>query len=232
MEEKYIQFIREYFDVPADTTDEDIGRLDVFLKETPWLRRPDFMQVGNLVELRSLRKICYPAKPEPFIPPYGENLFWLFCCESLFVEGHYGPCCIWARATIEFELQELCLLDPEVPEEFKAKIRNPEKRGTPGIDACLNKLGDSLCSEGHNACDVIKNNGDYVVHHRLDKIMGVQSPEDLLREWGVSEKNINAPGFKDKRPLMKAARYNRERIRAKESMKSLYEFDSRRSPVH
>jgi hypothetical protein len=232
MEKKEIELLRENCEIARGMKDEEIDKLDAYLKETPCLRRPDFLQVANLIELKDLRKSCYPAMPEPFAHPYGENLFWLFCCESLFVEGHYGPCCIWARAVVEFELQEFCLLDAIVPEGFKTQIRNRGKHRTPGLDECLEKLklGNSLRPEDHKACAAVKDNGDYVVHHRLDRIMG-QIPEDIFRQRGVPESEVNSLGLEDRRVLMKILRYDRERIRAKESMKNLYEFELRRPPI-
>ena len=58
-----------------------------------------------------------------------------------------------------------------------------------------------------------------------------QIPEDIFRQRGVPESEVNSLGLEDRRVLMKILRYDRERIRAKESMKNLYEFELRRPPI-
>ena len=225
MEKKWIEHIRCHYEIPASMTDEDIGQIEDSLKDLPQYSAP--IRVANFIELTELRKSFFPTKPLLGIFPTGFDTRWQGLCERLFLEGYYGPCCIWVRATVELMLQELCLLNPNVDREFKERIRGPGQN--PGIGSCLSKLGGALSEEDQRCCQAIANRGDWVVHHRLDEIMGGRTLKGLLRGWGVAEKNLDAPGFKDsERQIMQANRINQERTMAKESMEQLYGFLSRR----
>ena len=231
MEKEEIKRIRDHCKIARDMKDEEINRLDAYLRDTKYLRRDSEIQVANLIELRNLRHTHFKSKPEPFSDPYGQNVFWLFCCESLFVEGHYGPCCAWARATVEYILYELCQFDPRVPNEFKEEIFQCGEN--PGIDSCLRKLREvgSISCEACTDCRTIAQNGDCVVHHRLGEILRGRGMRRLLRELGVKEKDLGKEGFKkhDKTRddvIRKALRPGYERDMAKESMRLLYRFVS------
>jgi hypothetical protein len=232
MDEEGLKRIRKYFDIPDNLADDDIHRLESFLRDTPYLHLATPEQVGNLVELRELRKAHYPARPEPFSDPYGQNIFWLFCCELLFVEGHYGPCCAWARATVEYVLYELCEFDSRVSPYIKDFIHSCGPN--PGIDRCLKelrKVGAISCDDCAT-CKTIAENGDYVVHHRLDMILKQRGTKRLLIEMGVKKKDLSKKGFKEHEDMIrKALRPTYERKLAKESVELLYRFMSQMTTV-
>jgi hypothetical protein len=229
MEKEEIKLLRDNCEIARGMKDEEIDKLDAYLKETPYLRRPNFIRIENLIELKRLRRLHYPAQPEPFDPRNPMDVFWLFCCESLFVDGHYGPCCVWARATIENRLYELCLLDKKSRAEFIVE-KDRLKGKNPGIEWCLSKLGYPKDGEVYGLCMEIKNNGNYVVHHRLELLMSGQSIEEGCRKLGFSEKAIGVV-LQDEDLFKKANRYNWERDKAIESMSKLYEFESKRPPI-
>ena len=58
------------------------------------------------------------------------------------------------------------------------------------LKIAASKGSNRWSDEEERICDTIANNGDYVVHHRLDKITRGKTVEDYLREWGVSEEDI------------------------------------------
>lgn len=232
MDVEGLKRIRKHFDIPDNLTDDEIRGLESFLRDTPYLHLAVPEQVANLVELGELRRAYYPAKPEPFTDPYGQNIFWLYCCELLFVAGHYGPCCAWARATVEYVLYELCECDSRVSPEIKDVIRSCGPN--PGIDCCLKelrKVGAITCDDCA-ICKTIADNGGYVLHHRLDMILKQKGTKRLLIEMGVEKKNLSKKGFEEHEDLIrKASRPTYGRKLAKESMKLLYRFMSRMTAI-
>jgi hypothetical protein len=214
MEKKEITLLREHCEIARGMKDEEINKLDAYLKETPYLRRPDFIRVGNLIELKRLRKLHYPARPEPFDPRNPMDVFWLFCCESLFVDGYYGPCCAWARATIEFYLQKRCLKEEPVKwEDEKKKKKNGEN---PGVGDCLKILGYQKGGGVYRLCRDIKNAAGYVLHHRSEKLVSDQAVADKFRNV------INEKGIRILSERKDTLRYDFERDKAIESLKNLY----------
>jgi len=227
LEKKWIQFIRSKYDIPEATTDDEICKLETSLGNLPHVFDP--IRVANWIELLELRKIFFPGKPQLGVFTSGYDNSWQGCSERLFLEGYYGPSCIWSRAALELLLQEICLSDKKVDREFKDQIRRPGRN--PSIEKCVRKLGDSLSKSDTIACRTIAKNGDAVVHHRLDIITKGKSIEDILRGWGVAEKNINKPGIKaNERLLLMGHRLSKERGMAKSSLEQLYGILSRHSP--
>ena len=225
MRKELIEFLRVQRRIPNELTDDDLERLVTYLNDLP--RLPDEFRIANLIELKELRKAHWPMKPEPFLMRSAGDFLWLWRCELFFVEGLSGPCCIWARAIVEYELQEMCISNPQLRKEFENE-RTRKKGKNPGIDWCMNHLRDSLFPGADTCCATIANNGDFVVHHRLDGMKCDQSVQDMLIKFNLTKKIVNVPGFDIKRALLKAARPEREEIMARESMKNLYEFESKR----
>lgn len=191
-------------------------------------RIPDEFRAGNFLDLRRLLADVWPSRPEPLTIRSAWDLYWLFRCELLFVEGLYGPCCIWARATVEYELQELVLTSEKTSEGLKNRIlRNGYN---PKFDDYLKELGPALSAEAHKGASVVKENGDFIVHHRLDKIVGTDATE-WLKYWGVPPTSSDAQGeLLENRFYGKVFRFNHEEELALESMKSLYIFEAHSRP--
>jgi len=225
MKKELIEFLRVQRRIPDSLTDDDLERLVTYLNNMP--RLPDEFRVAYLIELKALRKTHWPTKPEPFMMRSAGDFLWLLRCELFFVEGLSGPCCIWARAIVEYELQEMCISSPQLREEFENEKKRLKGKN-PGIDWCLNQLRDSLFPGADICCETIAKNGDFVVHHRLDGMKCDQRVQELLREFNLTDKIAKVPGFDIERALLKAVRPEREEIMARESMESLYEFESRR----
>jgi hypothetical protein len=213
MEKEENKLLREHCEIARGMKDEEIDKLDAYLKETPYLRRPDFIRIENLIELKRLRKLHYPAQPEPFDPRSPMDVFWLFSCESLLVDGHYGPCCAWARATIEFCLQKRCLREERVKYDDKKKEMNG---GNPGVVACLKMLDYSKGEDVYDLCYEIKDAAGYVLHHRLEELVSDQAVADRFRNL-IDEKGV---GILSEHKY--ALRYDFERDKAIESLKNLY----------
>jgi len=200
--------------IARDMKDEEINKFDAYLTKASYLRPPNFIRVQNLVELRRLRATHYPAQPEP-LDPRTWDIFWLFRCELLFLEGHYGPCCAWARATIEFYLQKRCLKEASIAYS-QAKIGRNGRN--PGASACLRILSYHKGEEVDNLCLDIENAAGYVLHHRLDELVGDQTVADKFRD-SIDKKGIGILlEHKD------ALRYDFERDKAMESLEKLYKL--------
>lgn len=91
---------------------------------------------------------------------------------------------------MEHILQIDYLADPFVTIELKSKIFTPKKQNPwlkemkKELRAARSKGSNRWSDEEERICDTVANNGDYVVHHRLDKITRGKTVEDYLREWG------------------------------------------------
>jgi hypothetical protein len=221
MKREWIDFIRKGFGIPTSITDDEINEFENRLKSLP--HTSEEIRVANLIDLVQLRKRYFADMPQLGIFPSGFDLLWQGCCERMFLEGQYGPCCVWARATLQLVLHEMCLFDKYVKPEFKGQIRHSDR--TPGIGECTKALGSAWTSEDEMARKTIEDNGDAVVHHNLDQIAGRKKLEEILRGWGVADENLDAPGFKaNERLLLMAYRPEREREMAKSSLEALYGF--------
>lgn len=228
MEKEWIAIARVACKLPETVTDEEFNLREAELRKSP--HTIDSIRVANFIELRTLKQSSIPECPQMGLFPSGYDLLWQGRCERMFIEGFYGPCCVWARATVELLLQEMCLLDPGASVRFRGWVRR-HKGKNPGIDECMGWIVESFSSDDCRACATIKDNGDWVAHNRIDKISGDESLEDVLRGWGVSEEHLNRPGFKTQERLLRIAnRHDKERGLALSSMKALYSFLSRRTP--
>lgn len=227
MEREWIDFIRREFGIPTSITDDEINEFENRLKYLPQTSDP--IRAANFIDLVQLRKRYFPDMPQLGRFPSGFDLMWYGCCERMFLEGQYGPCCVWARATLQLVLHEMCLFNKNVKPDFKEQIRHSDL--TPGIGGCARALGSAWTSEDESARKIIENNGDAVVHHNLDQIASRKKLEEILSGWGVADENLNAPGFKaNERQLLMAYRPKREREMAKHSLEALYGFLSRHKP--
>jgi hypothetical protein len=222
MERKFRDLARACFGIPPDMTDAEMQEILVKLNDLP--SEPDELRVGNYLKLADLRKKNWPARPSPFTILNPIDLFWIHRCEVLFTQGEAGPCCVWARATVEWELQEQCLKSPKVSESFRNKILNPGKN--PGLRDCMNELGDTICKSTKDACDRVAENGDAVVHHRLDRIAKIDL-NTWLKQRGFSLPTLDVSrSGKDAREDAIAMRFIQEEEMANESMASLYVFEA------
>ncbi len=221
MDKNDIKLIRVMFGLPESVTEADIEDVEIYLEECGTLGTPDMIRAANFMSLEEVRRVVLPQKPKPGMILGDDDILWLCRCERFFVDGLYGPCCLWARATLEYDLQEECLSSQRVSQKFKNRILDPKARN-PSIDDYLQQLGITVSSPTFDACMLVKNNGNWVTHHRIDKLTGGDSLEITLRETGLSEEFIKSLMRSGERELKKDLRPNFERDRAIESMESLY----------
>jgi len=223
MNPQQIAKLRQTYNMSGDWTDEEIEWAHKYLKDTPYLLRPNGILVKNLLQLKSIRTAQYPSEPKVLSLPYGFDSFWLFESEVLFLYGHYGPCCAWARATIEFYLQKRCLKEESVQ---YAKARKDRKGENPGVSACLRMLDYHKGEEVDMLCLDIKDAAGYVLHHRLEELVSDQAVVDKFRDL-IVEKGIGIL-LEQKDTL----RYDFERDKAIESLEKLYKLHELRVLLH
>jgi len=182
-----MDLLRRQFKEFSNKTDEELEAAEKELNNLA--RLSESVRVGNYMTLKKLRADVLPEKPNVLsFCNLGRVFQWLNACEWLFINGEYGPCCVWARATLEFWLQELCLSLNEVDDDIKERIKN-EKRN-PSISELIGKLKEIgiMSNEFYEHCEVIKENGDVVVHTRLDKLASKDKIKTKFEEWKASKK--------------------------------------------
>jgi len=215
MNSQEIAQLRQTYNISDNQTDEEIQLAQNFLKKTPYLVRPESMLVKNLLELKSIRKTHYSSKSEVLSSPYGLDSFWLFESEILFLYGHYGPCCGWSRATIEFYLQKRCLAEKNAQ---YTKTKEDSKGRNPGVLACLRILAYPKDGEVDKLCQYITDAAGQVLHHRLEELVSDQAVADKYRN------TIDVKGIGILSEHKDVLRYDFERDKAKESMEKLYKL--------
>lgn len=166
----------------SNKTDEELEAAEKELNNLPGVS--EAVRVRNYMRLKELRANVFPEYSNKILLRGTERHFqWLYTCEWLFINGKYGPCCVWARATLEFWLQELCLSLNEIDEKIKKQIKGPGLN--PSITELvgeLKKIG-IMSKEFYNHCDEIKKNGNVVVHIRLDELVSKDEIQTELGEW-------------------------------------------------
>lgn len=226
MEEELEDVLRRQYPVFRNLVDEEVRQLEHEVGRLP--QTPDALRVANYAELLALREKVFPGMRQIGMFPTGYDLKWQGSCELLFIDQQYGPCCIWARATAEMILQEMCFSSPDTRGKFEAWIQGHSGHN-PGVKRCMEILGPRLTADDREGCTRLADYGDWQVHHRIDKIVGDMSYEDVLRELGVSDENLKKPGFKKhERLLTKGFRERKSREMAVTSMRELYGLLSRR----
>jgi len=205
-------------------SEEELEALLTKLNKLP--RIPDAYRVGNYLDLEEQRARFWPSHPRPFSIRSAEDFFWVFRCELLFTWGLYGPCCVWARATVERELQNMALSNEKVSKDFKHRIlrtgRNPE------FGDYITILGTSISDCAKDAAEKVKHNGDWVIHHRLDQIVGIDAKK-WFEGWGIAERTSNEYAeLVENRFYGEVFRFNKEEDMALVSMKNLYRFEASR----
>ena len=221
MDTDEIKLMRILFELPESVTEADVEDIETYLEECATLSTPGMIRTANFIFLEMIRSPLLPGKPKPGMSFNDDDILWLCRCERFFVDGLYGPCCLWARATLEYDLQENCLSSSRVPQKFKDRILDPKAKN-PSIDECLQQLGLSASSSVYDACMLIKNNGNWVTHHRIDMLTGGDSLEILFKEIGLSKEFIESLLRCGEREVKKSLRPGFERDRSIESMKCLY----------
>lgn len=221
-------WIRKNFDIPEYISDDHLktlgkSRLKEFNKSLGVI-------IGNLIELEELKKEY--KKLEERIEKEGVNIQYtfsdrlLFLTENAFVEGYYEGCCMVARATLEKLLQEQCMRFEEFKKQIEGEGRNPY------LGDMMRKLEkkDNWSSGLRESAELVKNNGDWQAHHRLEKISQGRTAEDY--RWGVAIVKIDpTKGViklgPDVRATLEVNRSNEARRMCKESLLALYKLFKR-----
>jgi len=223
---KEIQLARLAFEIPDTISDDEILDSEAYLRKSGAFNTPDFVRVANFILLKSIREEHLPDEATPGQYHDDDDLLWLCRCERLFVDGLYGASCLWARTTLEHDLQRLCLSKSDIPIQFKERISDPDQRN-PSIGECLNQLGIDESSDLHSVCDIIRENGNWVTHHRIDSLADGFRLEDHFAEMGLSKEFVDAVLAKGERDFREKYRTGFERERAIESLRGIYLVRSR-----
>ena len=135
--------------------------------------------IYNEIELMQLKK---EMSFDIFLPRGPHELSSYLSTEQLFTSGFYGPCCVYARATLEYLLQEDCLAQETHSHAFDNVIKQIKDPGwNPSIKDMRNLLtkNDVWPIETIPLAVKISDNGDYVVHHRYDGIFSGKGLDEL-----------------------------------------------------
>lgn len=124
----------------------------------------------NQVEVNLLRK---RLSFDIFAPLAAHEFGSFHSTEELFISGFYGPSCVYARATLEYILQEDCLAQEGKIDSLRVcieKIKAPDQN--PRIKDMRNGLVKCGVwpSETVPLSDTVIKNGDNIAHHRYDRI--------------------------------------------------------------
>ena len=211
-----VNWIRENFDVPDDMMDDQILKAGERIEK----EREAALEkmIGNQIELNRM-KVQVLGEGIEFVAGYHDT-HMLNIVEWLFVEGYYGACCILSRATLEYLLQEECVRSPE----FKGIIDGPGRN--PEIGEMAKYLGgaDSWNAAHWQSYEKVKENGDIVAHHRLERICQGKDPKSY--KWGVAVVKFGVGGLEnlgpDRRATYEANRANEERRMSMQSLAALY----------
>ena len=213
--------------VPPDITDEEIDQEEMNFSKLP--KTSEFQKIGNYIRLKNVRKSIFPQSPIPLLPLENFNYFWLRECETLFIEGMHGPCCIWTRSILELALLKECKVSTLIPNDFRDRILS--KGSNPKINECSTILRskDVIDNDDLEKIETIRINGNNIVHHRIDEITQNMSLRELLIQIGVSENDLSAQGFKENEDRIResVALMNERRI-AIESIEMLYNLICKR----
>ena len=135
--------------------------------------------VYNEIELMQLKK---EMSFDILLPRSPHELSSFLSTEQLFTSGFYGPCCVYARATLEYLLQEDCLAQETRSHAFDDVVK---KIKDPGRNPSIKDMRDLLTENGVWPIETIPlavkiaDNGDYVVHHRYDGIFSGKELDEL-----------------------------------------------------
>ena len=228
-----VGLVRQLFIMPSGITDEDIEKI---LQEAQVLITDKIHVVaGNIIEQREMAEKALQAAGKSCSDitigdweARGRDL-----TELLFRWGFYGASCVWARALVEYMLQDDVIQNAGKSPElagFKQKIESPG--WNPGIDEMFRALVKAgIWSNADSPdFDLIKNHGDWVVHHRYD--MTTKGEMASRYKFGFARVTFGVEGVKvvdnEDRKTLEFNRDNEERRLAKESLKSLYDLIVRR----
>lgn len=135
--------------------------------------------IWNEIELMQLKK---DMSFDIFLPRGPHEFSSYLSTEQLFTSGFYGPCCVYARATLEYLLQEDCLAQETRSHAFDDVIKRITDPGrNPRIKEMLNLLIENGVwpIEMKSLASKIEDNGDYVIHHRFDGIFSGMGLDEL-----------------------------------------------------
>jgi len=220
MNDEDVAWIRENFRISQDYSDDIIRKVAEKIERS---KQKELKKVvGNRIELNTINRSI--LKENMFLPNEGETWLWERAGD-LFVDGYFGPCCIWARAALEYMMQKECLRDPNVCVNLKRRIEQPKRN--PGLDIMFDELvlAGSWTDADRKPFVTVKNNGDYSAYHRLDKIMS-KGAED--REFKFVRAQIGADGLETKgidvRTTFEFWRGVEERGMAEKSLRALLQL--------
>ena len=217
MKDEEIKWIRGHFEIPKDFSDDNIRKIVKELEDRHQENLNVF--VGNSIELNCLNRSLM-KEPMAF-EASGELKLW-YAAGSLFIYGFHGPCCVWARATLEYMMQRECLENPNICMNLKRRIEKPVRN--PGLDVMYEELvlAGSWSDSDREPFLNVKRNGDYCAHHRMDKIVSMKAED---REFKKVHATTGTGGLKvkgvDERGTFEFWRGSEERRMAKQSLEAL-----------
>jgi hypothetical protein len=188
--------------------------------------------IYNEIELMQLKK---EMSFDIFLPRSPHEFSSYLSTEQLFTSGFYGPCCVYARATLECLLQEDCLAQETRSHAFDAVVKRIKDPGrNPSVKDMLSLLTENGVwpIETKSLAVKIADNGDYVVHHRYDGIFSGKGLDELrfvlpkvkarLDNDGIVI-GMEQDGYYEK-PSYEINRSTEERRLSLESLRSLFKI--------
>lgn len=198
-------------------TDGEISTSLSILRSRPDLFRMPELMIRDMLKLRELRTMHYPSKPEIFSEVHGRYHYWLYESEILFLRGHYGPCCAWARATIEYHLRKKCESDLAALVKTEEWVKSHGGR-SPGVWEYLDALGLGKGDTNFDLCMGISGRAAEVLHHKLDKLVSDNGIEEKYGHLSSQALEIIRSADKD------VLRYDFEKDKASQSLSALYDL--------
>ena len=176
MDESELMEIEQHFGGKVDRKEI----LDILDKSRAKFERKLSREViYNEIELKQLKK---EMSFDILLPRSPHELSSFLSTEQLFTSGFYGPCCVYARATLEYLLQEDCLAQETRSHAFDDVIKMVKDPGrNPRCKDMLELLVENRVwpIETKPLAAKIADNGDYVVHHRYDGIFSGKGLDEL-----------------------------------------------------
>ena len=219
--------VREHFEVPSRMTDAQVE--EILTEATDLVNTKVYVVAGNMIEQREVADEAMKDRGKSWSDLVIDD--WEAhardITELLFREGFYGPSCVWARALLEYILQDDVILHAEKSPKLLGLKQQIEKPGrNPGIEdmikALMNARVWTVSDQPH--FERIKDNGDWVIHHRYDMTTGGAMASKY--KFGFALVTFGVDGVKKvgnlDRKTLEFNRSNEERRLAKESLAALY----------
>jgi len=196
--------------------------------------------ISNKLVLENI-KVQYYAKSDAYlynkdhIISLADKLF--ITTQELFCHGFYEQSCISGRYTLERFLHDICSqIDNEEFIKYQEQIESNNKN--PSLQKLMNSISNKHKWEPKfkKKMEIIKNNGDIYLHHRLEKIFENREEDDI--RMGVVSCKFGVNGLQkiddlhNQKVSFEINRYKRARKHALNSIRYLFELFAKYRPCN